>query len=249
MTTIPGNIKTFFGFKSDEELTQDQERFIFDNIIVAPNLNCFVKPHIREGLLPRMLKEILNTRIMVKKSMKLYKSGSPIYRMLDSRQLALKLISNVTYGYTAAGFSGRMPCSEMADSVVSLGRITIEKAIEIINLNEDSEGTRIVYGDTDSLFILCKGRSLEQAFKIGEKIAKHITSINPFPMELKFEKVYYPCVTLAKKRYCGYKMEKITDERILDAKGIETIRRDNVDAVQKIMDKSLRLLFETKDLS
>jgi DNA polymerase zeta len=68
-------------------------------------------------------------------------------------------------------------------------------------------------------------------------------------MELKFEKVYYPCVTLAKKRYCGYKLEKITDKPILDAKGIETIRRDTVDAVQKIMDKCLRLLFETKDIS
>jgi len=102
-----------------------------------------------------MLSEILNTRIMVKKSMKLYEPGSPTYRMLDSRQLALKLIANVTYGYTAAGFSGRMPCVEVSDSVVSLGRFTVENAIRIINQNEDSQGTRVVYGDTDSLFILC----------------------------------------------------------------------------------------------
>ena len=77
-----------------------------DNIIIAPNLNCFVKPHLRQGILPLMLREILYTRIMVKKSMKLYEPGSTTYRMLDSRQLALKLIANVTYGYTAAGFSG-----------------------------------------------------------------------------------------------------------------------------------------------
>ena len=50
-------------------------------------------------------------------------------------------------------------------------------------------------------------------------------------MELKFEKVYYPCVTLAKKRYCGFKYEKVGSEGVLDAKGIETIRRDTVDAV------------------
>ena len=125
----------------------------------------------------------------------------------------------------------------------------MERAIDIINKNEQSEGTKVVYGDTDSLFILCQGKSLEETFKIGERLAKHITSINPFPMELKFEKVYYPCVTLAKKRYCGYKMEKLNDSRILDAKGIETIRRDTVDAVQKIMDKCLRVMFETKNLS
>ena len=33
--------------------------------------------------------------------------------MLDARQLGLKLIANVTYGYTAANFSGRMPCIEV----------------------------------------------------------------------------------------------------------------------------------------
>ena len=53
-------------------------------------------------------------------------------------------------------------------------------------------------------------------------------------MELKFEKVYHPCVTLSKKRYCGYKLEKITDKPEIDAKGIEVIRRDNIEALQKI---------------
>ena len=33
--------------------------------------------------------------------------------MLDARQLGLKLIANVTYGYTGANFSGRMPCIEV----------------------------------------------------------------------------------------------------------------------------------------
>lgn len=33
--------------------------------------------------------------------------------MLDSRQLGLKLIANVTYGYTSANYSGRMPCIEV----------------------------------------------------------------------------------------------------------------------------------------
>ena len=76
-----------------------------------------------------------------------------------------------------------------------------------------------------------------------------ITDINPFPMELKFEKVYQSCVTLAKKRYCGYKLEHLGEEPVLEAKGIETIRRDTVDAVGKIMDKCLRMLFTSKDLS
>lgn len=42
-------------------------------------------------------------------------------KVLNARQLALKMISNVTYGYTAAGFSGRMPCAQLADAIVQVG--------------------------------------------------------------------------------------------------------------------------------
>jgi len=231
---ISPNIKTFFGHPLNHSLTPSEQAEIFDSIIIAPNLCCFLKPSIKVGLLPKMLREILNTRIMVKKSMKNYGKSSKIYKMLHARQLALKLIANVTYGYTAAGFSGRMPSVELADSVVSLGRQTIESALERINERESSVGTKVVYGDTDSLFILCQGASLEKAFEIGQSIAKEVTSLSPFPMELKFEKVYHPCVTLAKKRYCGWMYEKFGEEPQLEAKGIEIIRRDNCDALQQI---------------
>jgi len=36
-----------------------------------------------------------------------------LQKILHSRQLGLKLIANVTYGYTSANFSGRMPCIEV----------------------------------------------------------------------------------------------------------------------------------------
>jgi DNA polymerase zeta len=41
-------------------------------------------------------------------------------RVLNARQFGLKMISNVTYGYTSAGFSGRMPFAELADSIVQV---------------------------------------------------------------------------------------------------------------------------------
>ena len=46
-----------------------------DHIIISPNGLAFVKPHIRRGVLGRMLSEILDTRFMVKKSMKGYKDN------------------------------------------------------------------------------------------------------------------------------------------------------------------------------
>jgi hypothetical protein len=40
--------------------------------------------------------------------------------VLNARQFGLKLIANVTYGYTSASFSGRMPMAELADSIVQV---------------------------------------------------------------------------------------------------------------------------------
>ena len=59
------------------------------------------------------------THSQVKAAMKRSpKSARVLQRILNARQFCLKLIANVTYGYTAAGFSGRMPCAELADSIV-----------------------------------------------------------------------------------------------------------------------------------
>lgn len=84
-----------------------------DLITISPCGAVFVKSSVREGVLPRMLREILDTRLMVKQSMKMHKTDKVLQRVLHSRQLGLKLMANVTYGYTAANFSGRMPCVEV----------------------------------------------------------------------------------------------------------------------------------------
>lgn len=47
----------------------------------------------------------------------------------------------------------------------------------------------MVYGDTDSLFVLVKGVTKEEAFRIGKDIVDAVTADNPKPVKLKFEKV------------------------------------------------------------
>lgn len=235
----------FMDFKRDPQLLV----LLKDYINIAPNGMIYVKPSVRKSLLAKMLGEILETRVMVKSGMKTDKDDKTLQQLLNNRQLALKLLANVTYGYTSASFSGRMPCSEIADSIVQTGRETLEKAIAIIHANQKWDA-EVVYGDTDSLFIHLKGRTRDQAFTIGAEIAEAITNANPKPMRLKFEKVYHPCVLLAKKRYVGFKYESPSQkEPEFDAKGIETVRRDGTPAVQKIEEKALKILFRTADLS
>ncbi|XP_034939803.1 uncharacterized protein DNApol-zeta isoform X2 [Chelonus insularis] len=216
----------------------------------APCGVAFVKPEVRLGILPRMLMEILETRFMVKKAMKDHsKDDKLLQRVLHSRQHGLKYLANVTYGYTAANFSGRMPCIELGDSVISKAKETLERAIKLVE-STPRWGARVVYGDTDSLFILVPGKSKDDAFKIGNEIADAVTASNLTPIKLKFEKVLFPTILQTKKRYCGYMYETPDQkEPTYLAKGIETVRRDGCPAVSKILEKSLRILFDTKDVS
>ncbi|KAJ4386211.1 DNA polymerase zeta [Gnomoniopsis smithogilvyi] len=235
----------FTEYRRQEKLLE----LLKDYINIAPNGMMYTKVEIRKSLLAKMLTEILETRVMVKSGMKQDKDDKTLQQLLNNRQLALKLLANVTYGYTSASFSGRMPCSEIADSIVQTGRETLERAIAYIH-SVEKWGAEVVYGDTDSLFIYLKGRTKDQAFDIGNEISKAITDMNPRPIKLKFEKVYYPCVLLAKKRYVGYKYESRDQIKPdFDAKGIETVRRDGTPAEQKMEEKALKLLFETADLS
>lgn len=219
-------------------------------VTCAPNGVMFAPHSARPGVLPRLLTEILDTRVMVKQALKRTPADQRARRRaLNARQFGLKLIANVTYGYTAAGFSGRMPMAELADAIVQSGRETLERAIQTVHSNP-RWGARVVYGDTDSLFVHMPGRTVEEAHVIGQEIAAAVTAENPPPVVLKLEKVYSPCMLVTKKRYVGHMFETPSQTvPTFDAKGIETVRRDSCPAVVKIMRTSLRLLFASKDLS
>ena len=217
------------------------------DVYIAPNGIAFVKSHIRKGVLPIMLEDILKTRVMVKNSMKLHNDDN-LYKIFDSRQMSLKLIANVTFGYTAANFSGRMPCVEVGDSIVRVAREALENSIKHIHANYKTYRARVVYGDTDSVFVQFDRTTKLEAFDLSYRLVDQISKFFPMPLKLKFEKVYYPCILLAKKRYIGYMYETPQQtEAVLDAKGVEIIRRDGCVVASKMLERCCKLLFEFKE--
>jgi DNA polymerase zeta len=138
----------------------------------------------------------------------------------------------------------------------------LRQSMEVIHSVKEW-GAKVVYGDTDSLFVYLPGKTKEEAFRIGNEMADAVTKRNPAPVKLKFEKVsghvlamknvlvgpnlqyptqvYLPCVLMAKKRYVGAKYENLSDtEPVFDAKGIEVVRRDGIPALQKIQETCLK---------
>ena len=107
------------GFELDRNWAEIRALHAQSALWISSTGALFVKPTVREGVLPRMLAEILETRFEVKAAMKApHVSSKPSatpqqrerYRLYNALQSALKLVANVTYGYTSAGYSGRMPC-------------------------------------------------------------------------------------------------------------------------------------------
>lgn len=105
------------GYMNGQKLDlQNINKLLKNNqIFVSPNGIAFIKflkSTNSEGVLPKILKMILKTRQLVKLSIK-KNSDLKLNRILESRQMALKMILNLTYGLTAANFTGHLPFVEV----------------------------------------------------------------------------------------------------------------------------------------
>jgi DNA polymerase delta subunit 1 len=90
----------------------------------SPTADCFVKPSVKKGVLPRILEDLIAARTKAKNDLKNEKD--PLKRaVLDGRQLALKVSANSVYGFTGASV-GQLPCFEISSSVTAYGRKMIE---------------------------------------------------------------------------------------------------------------------------
>ena len=92
---------------------------------------CFVKRHIRQGVLPLLLETLLEARRNVKAMMKKVdaKKDPLLYSVLDGRQLALKVVCNSVYGFLKAFI---LTDKDLMAAVTSYGRHMIHTVHAII---------------------------------------------------------------------------------------------------------------------
>lgn len=104
---------------------RDKDKLKEDEYIKTPAGNYFVKATVRKGLLPDILEALLAARKKAKKDLAV--ETDPLrQKVLDGRQLALKISANSVYGFTGAQV-GKLPCLEISQSVTAFGRMMIEK--------------------------------------------------------------------------------------------------------------------------
>jgi len=183
------------------------------------------------GFYKRVLETLLRLRRAVREEMKKYPVDSIEYRVLDERQKALKILANAAYGYM--GWVGaRWYFRQGAEAVTAWGRATIRRAIEIAR----GMGLKVIYGDTDSLFI---GYVRGVAEEFAERISRELE------MEIKIEKIYRKVFfTEAKKRYVG-----LTEDERIDIVGFEAVRGDWSELAKEIQERVAEIVLRTEDIS
>ena len=209
---------------------QNASKLDSDDYIRTPSGALFVKETVRKGVLPVILEELLAARKRAKADLK--REKDPFKRaVLDGRQLALKISANSVYGFTGATV-GKLPCLEISGSVTAFGRLMIEQTKTLVEekytvANGYDHDAVVIYGDTDSVMIKFGQDDVGASMDLGREAADYVNTHFIRPINLEFEKVYFPYLLINKKRYAGMYWTKPETYDKMDAKGIETVRRDN----------------------
>jgi len=192
---------------------------------IAPEVkHCFNKEP--PGFFKKVLETLLSVRKSIKEELKKYPVDSPEYRVLFERQKAVKILANATYGYMGWGHA-RWYCREGAEAVTAWGRETILKAIEIAK----SLGLKVIYGDTDSIFLQYDKDRVEKLIDLIER---------ELGFDIKIDKIYRKVFfTEAKKRYAGL----LEDDRI-DIVGFEAVRGDWAEIAKEVQEKVTEILLK-----
>ncbi len=203
-----------------------------DGTIISPTGAKFLDPSVRKGIIPELLRSLMERRDEVKRMMKNASGDQRVY--LDGVQNALKILMNTFYGVLASAFY-RFTNPELGASVTAFARETI------LNLIGDlkKDGFRVIYGDTDSVFIESKKENVADAVALGKQLSSDISK--KLNVIIEFEKIMDPFFSHgAKKRYVGTIVYPEQDRGQMLVRGYEVRRTDSFDlqseALQTVFD-------------
>ncbi len=198
------------------------------------------------GFMPQIIDRIWKQRDVAKK------------KKDETASFALKTLMNSMWG-AIANRASRYYSLDIGNGITH----TCQKMIKLCAQKIREKGYDVIYGDTDSVFVLTKTSSPEDAEKVGNTLVKDINDyIKKFIkeeyeresfLELEFDKVFKKFMlpktrgteTGSKKRYAGLLVENGKEE--IDVTGMEFVRGDWCDAAKEFQYKLLDMIFHGKE--
>lgn len=251
------NTKLLLSNIDKEELVELEKKNANDKISVEKmkKYNTVNNNIVSYGILPEILTELINkrkeTNVQLSKEKDVF-----VKSILNSLQLAFKVVANSIYGQTGAPTSPIffMP---IAASTTAIGRERLYFAKNIVE--KTFPKSEIIYGDTDSIFINfhIKNKNGEEIFDedalvntitLCQQAAKAINSSVPKPQSIVYEKTLHPFILIAKKKYVGLLFEKDPHKYVMKSMGIVLKRRDNAPIVKIIIGGIIDYILKNRDI-
>lgn len=257
-----------------EETVKDEDEYDSDDDSLIPDAKkapetymkhyCykFVKAEYKKGLLPNLLEKLLGERKRVRSM--IGKSGDKMTdAILNSRQLAIKVIANSMYGLLTVRRNGKLPLIEGGISTTAMGRS------EILRTNDmmvDDYGAKVVYNDTDSTMVTFDIADPEENFKHAKFVETDVRKKFEGTMDLELENCFDKFLVLTKKRYVsilcymkdtydkkgkllGRAGDPILDKDKMYVRGVILARRDHCNWAKEIYRQLIWNCFMDKDLN
>jgi len=179
------------------------------------------------GLVPTLLEDLFTLR-------KEYRDQG-----LDNEQRVVKEIMNSFYGVMAFP-SFRLYTPLMAEAITRHGREIIEHTKQVV----EREGYKVIYGDTDSVFVsglpnASVAQSLEHTLNASYNLYARDHGLTEHRLRIEFEKFATRAIMVGKKRYAL----KIGDDEYI-IKGFQMVRSD---AQQKTKDIQENIIHKILD--
>uniref|UniRef100_A0A671X2E3 DNA polymerase n=1 Tax=Sparus aurata TaxID=8175 RepID=A0A671X2E3_SPAAU len=175
------------------------------------------------GILPKEIRKLVERRKQVKQLMKQQDINPDLYLQYDIRQKALKLTANSMYGCLGFSYS-RFYAKPLAALVTHKGREILMHTKDMVQ----KMNLEVIYGDTDSIMINTNSRSLEEVYKLGNKVKAEVNKLYKL-LEIDIDGVFKSLLLLKKKKYAALVVENHGEGRYSvkqELKGLDIVRRD-----------------------
>jgi DNA polymerase delta subunit 1 len=221
-------------------------RLIEADVFRAPTGAIFVRSHVRAGLFPALLHSLLQARTLAREA-RAREADPKRAARLELRQRSLKLVANAAYGFTGAGASP-LQSLQLADACLALGAQACRDAIGVLERAPELAGARVVYAQTDSLFVHFPATSEEDALRQAARAAEIVSAAFPPEMSVKLERVMRPFLLLHVNRYAGCEFSQAGERGALHVKGIKSAWRQSAPFLRRLLLRCLELMLVEQDV-
>ncbi|AAB90741.1 MULTISPECIES: DNA-directed DNA polymerase [Archaeoglobus] len=184
-----------------------------------------------DGFFKRILRMLIEKRRELKVELKNLSPESSEYKLLDIKQQTLKVLTNSFYGYMGWNLA-RWYCHPCAEATTAWGRHFIRTSAKIA----ESMGFKVLYGDTDSIFVTKAGMTKEDVDRLIDKLHEEL------PIQIEVDEYYSAIFFVEKKRYAG-----LTEDGRLVVKGLEVRRGDWCELAKKVQREVIEVILKEKN--